>query len=334
MKKKIALILLLSIALIFVFAGCKSPETTEKFTFVAPDGAPALAVNSMLGEKTFANVNVKTSIVPTSQISSQAVQSDIAILPSNLAVKLANSGKDIKILSIITSGNLYILSSLQPETDDIAQLKGKKIISIGRGGAPDLIFQKILKDNKIDSQESETEIDGKVALSYSSDPSGIIPLLAKAKKDGKMMYGILAEPAVATALSKGLFQAFDLQELWQKNNQNEQKGFAQAVLVASGKVCLNKALVSALLSNIENSVEIALTATPTAVSNVKSNFEQTVLNEKMTQSVVERCNLQLKNIAGNEKNMAFFEDTIRACFELSPNSVGGAMPKQEFYYIG
>ncbi|MDE6614890.1 MAG: ABC transporter substrate-binding protein, partial [Clostridia bacterium] len=63
----------------------------------SPDGAPALAI-ACLSDKvstsdTIYELNKK--IVPASIVGDEAVKSDLAIVPANLAAKLYNGGSDI-----------------------------------------------------------------------------------------------------------------------------------------------------------------------------------------------------------------------------------------------
>ena len=120
---------------------------------VAPDGAPALAIAKFINdnenfgtEKTFSY-----SVVMSNNIGSavQRGEGDIVIIPVNAATKLykANSSDLYKLVSVVTHGNLYIMST--EKINSIKDLKDKTIGVIGQGLVPDLTFKAVLKKNSM-----------------------------------------------------------------------------------------------------------------------------------------------------------------------------------------
>lgn len=115
---------------------------------VAPDGAPALAISKFI----FDNENFGTSkdfdysVVDSSKIGATVNQGtgDIVIIPVNAASKLYKA-KGYKLVSVVTHGNLYLMSTEKIES--VLQLKDKTIGVIGQGLVPDLTFKAILKNN-------------------------------------------------------------------------------------------------------------------------------------------------------------------------------------------
>lgn len=116
----------------------------------APDGAPALAIAKYIYEnqnfgldKTF-NYN----IVKAEDIGSKIITGagDIVILPVNASSKLykAYSQDSYKMVSVVTHGNLYLMSSVPFVT-----LADKTVGVIGQGLVPDLTFRTILNNNKL-----------------------------------------------------------------------------------------------------------------------------------------------------------------------------------------
>ncbi|MEG1609490.1 MAG: hypothetical protein RR348_06440, partial [Clostridia bacterium] len=241
-KTIVAIAIMTIMILVGVFAsGCK--KSPESITIVAPDGAPALAVARLIEEKKIDNTTVNVKIVAASDIATESLKADFAVVPSNVAPNLYNKKADIKVLDVVTNGNLYILSSVNNDIT-LAGLAGKQIFSIGQGSVPDLIFQSILKQNDIAVNFGDTIVDGKVSIAYSADGSEVIAKLMKAKKGGVEVYGLLGEPAVSMAMSKGLFQKFDLQQLWMTQTQSQTMGYPQAVLIASGNILKNTKMVA------------------------------------------------------------------------------------------
>lgn len=122
---------------------------------VAPDGAPALAIAKFINDnqnfgtgKTF---NYK--VVTSDKIGGAVAQGtgDIVIIPVNAASKLYKTN-NYKLVSVVTHGNLYIMST--EKIQSVLELKDKIIGVIGQGLVPDLTFKAILKDNLMKTQVS------------------------------------------------------------------------------------------------------------------------------------------------------------------------------------
>lgn len=118
---------------------------------VAPDGAPALAIAKFINdnEKFGTDKEFSYSVVAAGNIGAAVMQGtgDIVILPVNAASKLykANSADTYKMVSVITHGNLYIMSSAPVAS--LADLAGKTVGVIGQGLVPDLTFKAVLYKN-------------------------------------------------------------------------------------------------------------------------------------------------------------------------------------------
>ncbi|MBQ0099316.1 MAG: hypothetical protein KBS91_02075 [Firmicutes bacterium] len=139
----------------FYYDGNLSPQsfTKENITFVCPDGAPALAIAKFIYDsESIKGLNVNYKIVSSDKIGSYMLNGsgDIVVCPTNATSKLYNSGNvKYKALSVITHGNLYIMSKEKLELKD---LNGKKIGVIGQGLVPDLTFRSILKNNSMEME--------------------------------------------------------------------------------------------------------------------------------------------------------------------------------------
>ncbi len=133
----------------------------KTFTFCVPGGAPALSIVNFISNKenfiygaTF-NYKVVSADSQTDNITMYIngvkEYADFIILPVNAASKLYNKKTDLdksyKMLSVITHGNLYIMSKTE---STINSLKGKTIAVIGgEGKVPDLTLKTIFNRNSI-----------------------------------------------------------------------------------------------------------------------------------------------------------------------------------------
>lgn len=119
---------------------------------VAPDGAPALALAKFIsdGEDFGTGKTFDYKVVSASTIGAQVSQGvgDIVIIPVNAASKLykANANNPYKMVSVVTHGNLYIMSS---EEITINTLNGKTMGVIGQGLVPDLTLKAVFSKKNI-----------------------------------------------------------------------------------------------------------------------------------------------------------------------------------------
>lgn len=169
------------------------PETIKIYV---PDGAPALAVASLMKEgATLGGKPVSVTIgsgasVKTALVSGQA---DIAILPTTACAGLFKQGKDIRLHSVTTWGVLYLIGQ---EAGGLQDLVGEVVYSIGRNDTPGILLRKYLDHYDIEYVESQTPVEGKVAITYVEDAKNVIPNL----KAGSVKYALLGEPAVSNVL--------------------------------------------------------------------------------------------------------------------------------------
>ena len=328
MKRIIVAILLVATTLISVCAFSACVNEDDGYTLVAPDGAPALALAGIENTvKTQTDTyNIKKYVVSSGVISTEAVKSDIAIVPANLAANLYNKGNDIRLLAVVTNGNLFVLSN------SLSALVGKMVYSIGQGSVPDMIFQTLLKKADITYAQGEKATEGQVTIKYLTDGSEVMSQMALAKKDGENVFGVLAEPAVTNAMNKqGFKEVFNLQTLWADASESQYDGYAQAVLIAKAQVCEDKEFVEKLLQAFADNALWVAENPSEAVDNIKAVYAQTSLSTTITAEVVGRCNV--KTIAMPD-GKAYYEQMLDAVMQINANAIGGKLPAQEFYYAG
>ena len=332
MKKLFAFLLCLTLAcsaLTMVACDNQQPEEGEKQKVViaVPDGAPALAIYQLMKEVTELDdhpveykilagaANIGTSIV--------SGEADVAVMPTNVAAKLYNNNTDVKLLSVNIFGVLYMVGKTKL-TNGVNDLLGKVVLNIGRGGSPDITLKLILDKNKIPYEESETAIEGKVALRYVTDASEVIALLKTDKAD----YGVMGEPAVSNAVRAiPAVNVLDLQQAWA--GVIEEGSYTQAGVVLSSKVYNDKGFVDALYAKLESNLSFIYDD----VANVKQTLIDNGSNLKVdfNSGILDRCNL------GNQKASeikAKIETYFNAVKEYDATFIGGKLPDEGFYYVG
>lgn len=328
MKKILSLILAFVMSLgIAAFSGCVNNAQNDektKITFIMPDGAPALAAYELLKNvDTLDGHPVEYKILAgASELGPMFIKGEaqVAVMPLNVAAKLYNNNVDLKLLSVNIFGNLYTIG----KTDLVngAQgLLGKVVLNIGRGGTPDITLKLILDKNNLPYEESETPVEGKVAIRYCQDASEVISLLKTDRAD----YGVVGEPAATKAVSAiGGKVVIDMQSVW--NDLVGENSFTQAGVVVSGAVYNDNGLIDALFekltSNLTYIYQDAENVSNTLAENgssLKVGFNEAVLN---------RCNL--KNVKAKTIKTQI-ESYFNAVKVYDATFIGGKLPEDGFY---
>ncbi len=124
----------------------------KTFTFCVPDGAPALAVSKFIYDNenfvegaTF-NYNIVVADDIAKHMNGAISSADFIILPVNAGTLNYKKGDGYKMASVITHGNLYIVSKTESKIEDLID---KKIGVIGEGKVPDLTLKAVLDEYRI-----------------------------------------------------------------------------------------------------------------------------------------------------------------------------------------
>lgn len=320
MKKLFTLLLTLILCVTACCAfGCNE-QKAYAYTFVAPDGAPAIAVSKLINDKDKLSTKngVAYNIVSGQEIQTYLAsgRADIALVPVNLASNLYNkhdSTNPYVMVAVITHGNFYIMSTEQITVNDLA---GKKIAVPMPGAVPDWTLQMALKNNNVQAGE----------FSYYSDASKIVPMLLQ----GKETIGLIPEPA-ATALTKNAqkqnktIYRLDLQELY----DSQEKAYPQAVLMVKKSVIeYNADLIDALENKITQSVVWAKNDAAAAVSAISTLYETTLQAPALSAQVIDACKIYWQSA---EQAKASVEKYINAIIEIDQEKATAVT--QDFFYI-
>ena len=272
-------------------------------------------------------------------------ESDLAIIPANLAATLYNKteGK-VKVLATNSLGVLYVVTKGDVEIKSIEDLVnyGEEILASGKGATPEIAINKILEENGYSSEDlninylaqaneaAQKLIAGEESSAASDVYKRQINYLAQANEAaqkliaGEAKVAILPEPMVSSVLIKAedAKVAIDLNELYEKA-----AGYPliSSVLVGRSEY-LDTIDVDKLLETFKNSIEKA-----------KDNSDQTAtLLEKydiMPAPVAKRAipNLALEYIDGDElkEMMAKHLEDLN---NTNPQLIGGSIPEDDFYF--
>ncbi len=250
---------------------------------------------------------------------------DFATIPTNMAANLYNKGVGYQIAGVNVWGVMYVVSN-GGNISTWNDLKGKEISCTGQGAVSDLVFKYLLMKNGIDPNKD-------VHLTYIAAPAE----LAQAAIAGKIQISVLPEPWVTNVLAqnKNLKIALDLQKEWtvlnapaDKKQETEKQAYAQTCLVVKKEFAqAHPEIVKQFLSECEQETEWINTHPSEAGKLVEKH--QLGLTASAAQASIPRCNLSWAD-AGKARPAV--ETFLKVLMNYSPQSVGGKLPDDAFYY--
>lgn len=314
MKKQI---LVLTLAVVFccvlAFSACNVNE--QQLSLYVPDGAPALAVASILQSEKIGNHAVTADILPGDSLLAKCTsgEADVAIVPLNMAAKVCSApNSNYQIFAITSQGLLYVVGNQQIEQP--SQLVGKQLYSIGQSNTPEFVFKKILSAQNlpfVNMADKDSALDSdKVNFKFEADGSAIIPLLLS----GKANFALLGEPAVSNLLAKAqqqgkdMYRLFDVQTLWQQATQSANKGYPLSCMIVKKSLLQSSSFAKSLFSALQQNKQF-LSSNLTNLSKLLTE-NGSLLTVEYTQEIVDRCNI----VAIKAKDVKQDVDTYLANF--------------------
>ncbi len=238
---------------------------------------------------------------------------DIGFLPPNAAAKVYTANKGAVIaLGIAGNGNLYLITS-DSSIKSLSDLSGKTVACAGQGATPEYMMRYLFEKKGIKD----------VTLDFST-PN---PEIAAAVIGGKFTCGLVPEPfaTVAQTKSKDIQRAVTIQDDFKALTGNT---FPMTLLVVNAKYAKShKKQIAKFIKEYEKA------------------SKWTVKNPEKAGQLVEKHNLGLKapvaakaipnaaytwQSAKSGKNQ--IEDLLNIFLSFAPESIGGKLPDQGFYY--
>jgi len=250
------------------------------------------------------------------QISPKVISGEVSVatIPSNLAAVLYNKLQGgIKIVSVNTMGVLYIVEN-GDTVSSIEDLAGKTLYATGQGATPEYVLNKILKENGLD-----------VNVEY----KGAHADLANAVAAGDVSLALLPEPFVSSVLAQNpdVTVKLDINEEWRKIF-GEDAGMPMGVTVVSDALADDAASMNQLIADYTASVDYVLSDPDSAAADIVA--KKIVGAEAVAKAAIPRCGISF--ITG-EDCAAILDDYFQMMFESNPQSLGGAVPDQDIYYL-
>ena len=337
MRRKVMALLLAAAMAVFTLAGCGSSAETEKTEVASVEEQTAdIRVGSLKGptsmglvklmkdaeEGKAANNYAFTMETAADALLPKMIQGelDIVLVPANVASVLYNKTQGgVTVIDINTLGVLYMVSG-DESLADISNLKGKTIYLTGKGTTPDYVLHYILEQNGI----SESD----VTLEYKSEATEVAAVLANEPES----IGLLPQPFVTAACTQNenLKVIFDLTKEWD-NVQGE-----SGSRLVTGVTVVRNEFLQENPEAVEKFLEEHKASAEYANANVKETAELVaaqgiVEKAPIAQKAIPNCNITY--IDGEEMKAALL-GYLTVLMEQNPESVGGVLPEEDFYYIG
>lgn len=242
---------------------------------------------------------------------------DVAAVPANLAsVIYNNTGGKIQVAAINTLGVLYVV-----ETGDTVQsiedLRGKTVYSTGKGTTPEFALNYVLQQNGLDPATDLT-------IEFKSEATEVAAMLG----EGTEGIAVLPQPYVTAVQmqNENVRTALDLTEEWDKVATDG--SLVTGVLIARTEfIEQNEEAFKAFLEDYKASIEYvnANTAEAAALVAQYGIVEQEAVAEK----ALPACNITYIDGAEMKEKLSGY---LGVLYDQLPESVGGALPADDFYY--
>ena len=242
---------------------------------------------------------------------------DLAAIPANLAATLyqkTNGG--IQVLAVNTLGVLYVVEKGNT-VHSFADLKGRTILSTGKGTTPEYVLRYLLQKNGLDP-------DKDVKIEYYSEASEVTAQMAAAKKDA---IAVLPQPYVTAAQMKdaALRVVLDLTKEWNKVCGTQLITGVTVVRTAYAEE--HPDVVQAFLTDYEKSVNAA----NTDIDGTAALCEEVgvVAKAAIAKKALPQCNIVFRRGEEMKKDISAY---LQVLYDASPAAVGGKLPDDSFYW--
>ena len=247
---------------------------------------------------------------------------DIAAVPCNLASVLYNKTEgNVEVAAINVLGVLYILEGNGgQEIQSVADLKGKTIISTGKGTTPEYSLNYILQQNGLDPEKD-------VTIEYKSEAAEVATLLAS----GEAAVAMLPQPMVTTVLAKSdqVRVALDITEEWSKVNAEDGTGMVTGTIIVRKDVLAEKPeAVATFMEEYAQSVAFVNENVEEAAKLVEASG--IIPSAAVAQKAIPNCNIVCVTGEDMKKSVAAYLDVL---YQANPKAVGGTLPADDFYYL-
>ena len=284
-----------SIGLVKLLEDAKNGETVNNYEFTMAAAADELTPKLLKGEL------------------------DVLAVPANLASILYNRSEGgVKMIAVNTLGVIYIVEKGSEEIHSLEDLRGKTIYATGKGTTPEYALTYLLSQSGLD-------IEKDVTMEWKSEPTEVVATISTMDTAVAM----LPQPFVTVAGTKvdGLRTALDLTQEWESLDNGS--SFITAGLVVRADFAEeNPEALRVFLEEYKASTDYVNANTADAAVLVE---QYDIVNAKIADIAIPYCNIVC--IPG-EAMQTMLSGYLQVLFDQNPASVGGALPEEDFYWLG
>ena len=243
---------------------------------------------------------------------------DMAAIPANLAATLYQKTEGaIQVMAVNTLGVLYVVEK-GDTVQSVADLKGRTILSTGKGTTPEYVLRYILAQNGIDP-------DKDVTIEFYSEATEVTAQMAVAGD----AIAVLPQPYVTSASMQDdtLRVALDLTAEWEKVCDTQLITGVTVVRTAYAEE--HPDVVAAFLEDYAASVDAANNDLDGTAALCEE--QGVVAKAAIAKAALPECNIVCITGEDMKADVAGYAQVL---YDADPASVGGTMPDDGFYYLG
>ncbi|WP_416148324.1 ABC transporter substrate-binding protein [Salipaludibacillus sp. HK11] len=321
MMKSLNLIVCLSLFTLLV-AGCSGPEEkgsassnleTLELTLMTPK-APVLIPALFAAEHKDDSLEITVETWDTLEELLAHVQNGeftFVAAPLNIGANIYTKGLPLELVHVNTWGSMYLIS-LSSNVMGIADLRNETVYIPGQGGPPDLLTTYMLEQDGLLKE---------VEIVYSTVPE-IMQLLAS----GDIEHAVLPEPLISRLRSEAteLTEVIDFGARWQEKFGESLPQTGMFVNSEWAKVNQEK------VEQFEKSLELAINQTvsdPNEAIRLSANVFG--LPDEILLEAMDSIELRHKGAYDAKEEV---ESYFQVLMDVDPDSLGGRLPDEDFYY--
>ena len=316
-KKTIVIFLAALLSIVALFSGC-TKEEAPVIKIAALAGPSGMGMTKIIDDDS--GKYEVTMLTAPDQILPKVInkEADICAVPSNVSSVLYNkTEKQIKVISITTTGVLYILEN-GDTISSLEDLRGKTIYSSGQGASPEYVLNEILSSNGIDPIND-------VEIVYVPEHATLANMLAA----GEAEIALLPEPfvSVTTAKNADINVQIDMSAEWEKLYGEGTKMPIGVAIVQKDFLEKYPKAVEQFMEDYKASVDFVNSDIDAAAELIA---EQAILpSAAIAKNAIPRSGVSF--IVGDdlEKVLGKYLEVLN---DYNPSSIGGTLPDENFYY--
>jgi len=243
---------------------------------------------------------------------------DIAAVPTNVASVLYNVTEgEVQVITICALGVFYILDTTG-EIQTVEDLRGRTVHTAGQGATPEFALAYILRGNGL---EPGVDVD----IVFNTENAELASLMIA----GEVEIGLLPQPFATTVTNQdeSITIALDLTKEWGAISPDSAMA-ASSIIVRTAFLEENQDAVLIFMKEFAQSVTFVNYSVEEA-AELMERFD--IIPAAVARRAIPMSNLV--HISGAEM-IPLIRGFLAVLYEANPQSVGGMMPDEAFFFLG